>query len=103
MIRSLSLLMVINISLSAQLIINIDGRNTTSLNGEWNIIIDPYENGYYNYRYEPHENGYFKNAKQKDKSQLLEYNFDNSEIIEVPGDWNSQKEILLFLRRDRLV
>ena len=35
------------------LIINAYNRSTTSLNGSWNYIVDPYENGYYNYRYEP--------------------------------------------------
>ena len=35
------------------LIQNVYNRSTTSLNGSWNYIIDPYENGYYNYRYEP--------------------------------------------------
>jgi beta-glucuronidase len=89
-------LFIININLIAQLITNVDSRNTTSLNGKWNIIIDPYENGYYNYRYEPSSNGYFKNAKQSNPSQLLEYTFDTDEMLHVPGDWNSQKEKLLF-------
>ncbi len=92
----LTLFFSITIILSAQNIINIDGRNTTSLNGKWNIIIDPYENGYYNYRYEPHEQGYFKNAEQSNPSELLEYSFDTDEMLYVPGDWNSQKEKLLF-------
>lgn len=89
-------LFIINITLMSQSITNVDGRNTTSLNGKWNIIIDPYENGYYNYRYEPSSNGYFKNAKQNNPSQLLEYTFDTDEMLHVPGDWNSQKEKLLF-------
>jgi len=69
-------------------------RPKLSLNGNWRIIIDPYENGYYNYRYEPHENGYFKNQKPNDKSDLIEYDFDKSEILRVPGDWNTQMEKL---------
>ena len=32
-------------------ITNVDHRETTSLNGQWNIIVDPYEAGFYNYRY----------------------------------------------------
>jgi beta-glucuronidase len=74
------------------LITNVDGRKTTSLNGRWQIIIDPYENGYYDYRHQPLANGYFKNAKPKSKSDLIEYNFDTSEELTVPGDWNSQSE-----------
>ena len=43
------------------LITNIDGRKPISLDGRWQIIIDPYETGYYNYRWQPREDGYFKN------------------------------------------
>jgi len=64
------------------LIGNVYNREVTSLNGDWKYIIDPYENGYYNY------------SKPKDKSDLLEYDFDNMEDIQVPGDWNSQKKEL---------
>lgn len=74
------------------LIQNVEARNTTSLNGEWNIIPDPYETGYYNYRYEPDPNGYFLNTKPTGKSSRVEYNFDKSEKLRVPGDWNTQKE-----------
>lgn len=78
------------------LIQNIDGRKTTSLDGQWRIIIDPYETGYYDYRYEPSANGYFKDAKPKTKSDLVEYDFDTSESLNVPGDWNSQRERLML-------
>ncbi len=80
----------------AQLITNIEGRNTTSLNGQWQVIIDPYESGFYNYRYQPSDNGYFKNAKPKNKSELIEYDFDKSETLKVPGDWNTQSDQLFF-------
>ena len=81
---------------SEPLLINIDNRNTKSLDGKWRIIIDPYENGYYDYRYKPRKDGYFLNQKAKNKSDLVEYNFDESETLYVPGDWNTQKEKLLF-------
>jgi len=74
------------------LIQNVSARKTTSLDGLWRIIIDPYETGYYDYRYEPSANGYFKNAKPKTESDLIEYDFDTSETLRVPGDWNTQKE-----------
>jgi len=81
---------------SEMLITNIDGRQTTSLNGLWQIIIDPYESGYFNYRWEPDQNGYFKNQKPKDKTDRVEYDFDTSETLLVPGDWNTQKEKLFL-------
>ena len=70
------------------LIANISGRTTTSLNGAWNIIIDPYETGL--------NSRYYRNAKPKDKSDLVEYDFDKSPILNVPGDWNTQNEQLFF-------
>src|SRR6185503_4687459 len=72
------------------LITNIDGRQTMNLGGRWQIIIDPYDNGYYDYRYQPSHSGYFKNAKPKCPNDLIEYDFDTSQQLNVPGDWNSQ-------------
>src|SRR2546427_6910614 len=78
------------------LIANINGRQTISLDGQWQTIVDPYETGYYDYRYQPSANGYFKDAKPKTKSDLIEYDFDTSDSLKVPGDWNTQQERLLF-------
>src|SRR5258706_2759378 len=78
------------------LIANTDGRKTVSLDGQWQTIVDPYETGYYDYRYLPSKDGYFKDAKPKSKSDLIEYDFDTSETLNVPGDWNTQKERLLL-------
>lgn len=84
------------------LIQNIKGRKITTLNGRWNYIIDPYENGYYNYRHDPFDQigsgtgGFYDDKVQKNKGELIEYNFDYSPTLNVPGDWNSQAEKLSF-------
>jgi beta-glucuronidase len=85
------------------LLINAYNRQTKSLNGIWNYIVDPYENGFYNYRLDAFEDikpisnsAFFMNAKPANKSDLLEYNFDKSDQIIVPGDWNTQKEKLFY-------
>ena len=78
------------------LITNVAGRTTISLNGPWQIIIDPYETGYYDYRSQPRADGYFKNAKPKNPSDLVEYDFDSAQQLNVPGDWNTQDDRLLF-------
>ena len=78
------------------LIANTDGRKTISLDGQWRAIIDPYETGYYDYRYQPSATGFFKDAKPKTKSELIEYDFDTSGSLKVPGDWNTQEERLLL-------
>ncbi|HEY6245009.1 MAG TPA: glycoside hydrolase family 2 TIM barrel-domain containing protein [Pyrinomonadaceae bacterium] len=81
---------------STPLITNIQGRDTISLNGSWQVIIDPYETGYYDYRFQPRGDGYFKNTKPNSPSDLVEYDFDSSQQLQVPGDWNSQDQRLLF-------
>jgi len=85
------------------LISNVYNRTTTSLNGDWKYIVDPYENGYYNYRYEPFDKqsypsagAYFMDSKPKDSTDLIEYDFDKVGSLKVPGDWNSQKPELLY-------
>jgi beta-glucuronidase len=81
---------------STPLITNIPGRNAISLNGSWQVIIDPYETGYYDYRFQPRGDGYFKNTKPQSPSDLIEYDFDSAQQLQVPGDWNSQDQRLLF-------
>lgn len=79
---------------------NIKARHILSLNGRWNYIIDPYENGFYDYRREAFDRspsrkgGFYDDKKAEDKSELIEYDFDFSPTINVPGDWNSQVEKL---------
>jgi beta-glucuronidase len=69
------------------LITNIAGRTTVSLEGAWHVIVDPFENG---------KERFFRDAKPKDKSDLVEYSFDLSPVLNVPGDWNAQREALMF-------
>jgi beta-glucuronidase len=83
-------------SQESQLLTNVPNRNITSLNGKWNIIIDPYETGFFDYRYEESTSGFFLNQKPVDKSDRIEYDFDKSETLNVPCDWNSQKAELLY-------
>jgi len=78
------------------LITNVAGRSTTTLNGSWQSIIDPYEAGYYDYRHQPREDGFFQARTPRDKSDLVEYDFDHSPRLLVPGDWNSQDQRLFF-------
>lgn len=83
-------------SAAGGLLTNIEGRHITSLNGNWQVIIDPYEAGYYDYRYQIRRDGYFKNQKPENKSDLIEYDFDKSIELQVPADWNSQRAELFF-------
>ena len=99
----LNLGLVSSLPAQANLLNNTYDRPSKCLDGDWQYIIDPYENGYYNYRYEPFDqmedpgkSAYFMDARQDEKSELLEYNFDMSPHMRIPGDWNSQEERLLY-------
>ena len=82
----------------APLIQNIDARSTISLDGQWQAIVDPYDVGAFDYRGQPLKNNgaFYKNYKPQTKSELVEYDFDASGRLNVPGDWNTQRESLLF-------
>ena len=75
---------------------NIQNREQVTLDGLWQVIVDPLENGYYNHRYQPKEDGYFKNAKMQSPSDLVEYDFDSDLELMVPGDWNTQEDKLYY-------
>jgi beta-glucuronidase len=88
---------------SQELITNIINRDTTSLNGAWNYIVDPYESGYFSFHQEPYDqknvgspSAFYNNYHAKNKQELVEYDFDKSPAMTIPNDWNSQSEKLLF-------
>jgi len=72
------------------------GRNIQTLNGSWNYIVDPFDNGYYNYRLAVNPDGFGRNQQAKSPSDLVEYNFETSPVLRVPGDWNTQDDRFFF-------
>lgn len=99
-ILSLSLLLIASglwaVAQEIPLLGNVPARETTSLNGTWNYIVDVQEEGYYDYRMRPTRNGFFLNAQPQRPEDLIEYDFDQSPTMQVPGDWNTQDERLFF-------
>ncbi len=108
-ISLLALIVGANARLKAQdpesLLINPLNRYGLNLNGKWHYIVDPYETGYYDYRYQPYDTypdqtkaggAFYRDLQQTDKSELLEYNFDKTPGILVPGDWNTQDRSLFY-------
>lgn len=88
---------------SQELIPNVKNQTTTSLNGEWNYIIDPYETGYYSFHYDAYDQqrsfqkaAFFNNYHAQNKQELVEFDFDKSPSMTIPGDWNSQDPMLFF-------
>ncbi len=51
-------------SANTTLLVDIDHRPATSLDGDWHTIVDPYATGLYSSHHELKANGYFMNAKQ---------------------------------------
>ena len=74
-------------SAQVNIIQNIDARNFNNLDGRWHYIVDPYETG---------NNAFYQNKQQQSKSDLIEYDFAKSPALNVPGDWNSQDDKLLY-------
>lgn len=65
-------------------------REQWSLNGKWRYIIDHYEGGSFGF------SPVWRDAKPKDRSDRVEYDFDTSPTLWVPGDWNSQEDKLFY-------
>lgn len=99
-LMTLVLAAVVGTAMQAQeipLLGNVYGRqHITSLNGKWRYIVDVQERGFYDYRMNETRWGFFQDAHQQAKSDLVEYNFDTSEQMNVPGDWNTQDDRLFF-------
>jgi beta-glucuronidase len=74
-----------------------DMRPSTSLNGEWGAIVDPYFNGLFSFHHQVKTNGWFLNQKAKPGDPFpIEYNFATAPKLKVPSDWNTQRESLLY-------
>ncbi len=89
-------------AIRADYIATLSDRPGLSLDGDWKIIIDPYETGYYDYRYEPRDaaahpsrESFFMDAKPRG-SELIEYDYDKAPALRVPGDWNTQARELYY-------
>jgi beta-glucuronidase len=81
--------------LPTSLLVDIDHRPSVSLDGAWHYIVDPYREGWGTDPDKPNLNGYAKNA-HFDGTHLVQYDFATSPVLQVPGDWNSQHDPLLF-------
>ena len=75
-----------------------------SLDGNWKIIVDPYESGFYDYRWSQRDMGvtpsraetFYLDTKPTNTTERVEYDFDKSPSLAVPGDWNTQRPDLFY-------
>jgi len=74
----------------APLIQNALNRRSILLDGDWQYIVDSRDIG--------NNRRYYQNLKPSVGSErVVEYNFETSPTLHVPGDWNSQRpELLLY-------
>lgn len=77
-----------NTSRGQQAMINVYGRNSQSLNGKWDAIIDLYDHG--------REAQIYMDKKPEGKTDFYEYSFENGLRLNVPSDWNSQNPELNY-------
>ena len=75
---------------------NVPSRKRRSLDGTWNIIVDPYEMGYVGILGDRNDRGFFRDHRPRHPADRVEYDFDSSPTLTVPGDWNTQDERLLY-------
>ncbi len=72
------------------LVSNIQARQQSSLNGKWRYHTDWYQTGSAGFV------AYAKDIKPENKSDRVEYSFDQADSLWVPGDWNSQDPKLYY-------
>jgi beta-glucuronidase len=80
-------------------LVDVDHRPRQSLDGAWHIIVDPYRAGWDNWIDEqglPSPRGFVRDAEPVPGGPLQEYGFAASPALQVPGDWNSQSDKLLY-------
>src|SRR5947199_3916880 len=68
--------------------INVGSRRTMSLDGEWQVIIDPAGAGDYRRIWEE--------RKPVKKTDFVEYGFTDASRLRVPGDFNTQLPELTY-------
>ncbi|MBO4447641.1 MAG: beta-glucuronidase [Bacteroidales bacterium] len=94
-----SLILLVATLLPARALIVTEGRVCVSLGGQWNYIVDPMDTGIFKYQMQlqkPHKRYFADRHFFRDKTKLIEYDFDNCPTLQVPGDWNSQNDKLYF-------
>jgi beta-glucuronidase len=78
------------------LLVDVDHRASTSLDGDWKTIVDPFGTGLYSFHGEHRSDGFFLDRHYTPDGPLVEYDFTKSPSLKVPGDWNTQREALFY-------
>jgi beta-glucuronidase len=85
---SMILLVTAQYTLAQPAMQNVNSRATTSLNGTWNVIIDPTDVGEWRQ--------VWMEKKPNKKTDFIEYSFEGGRQLQVPGDFNTQMQELTY-------
>ena len=85
---ALIILLWANYTIAQTAMVNIQSRSLTSLNGEWQVILDPLRAGDWKQ--------VWMEKKPQQKTDFVEYSFDGGPFLKVPGDFNSQLSELTY-------
>ena len=84
----LALAAILPLKAATDYIQNVYGREIQMLNGKWGAIVDQYDRGL--------KKKIYANPHPKGKTDFYEYDLDGSSRLNVPGDWNSQRQELRY-------
>lgn len=79
------------------LLVDVDHRPATSLDGDWHYLVDMTGRSLYGGNGEVRDNGYGLNEHPVlvgERGASQEYDFANAPTLKVPGDWNTQDPTL---------
>lgn len=65
-------------------------RTSTSLNGKWEYVLDPFRTEQMGGK------SIYRNATPQNKTDRVEYSFNAAQTLWVPGSWNTQKPELTY-------
>jgi len=88
MLIALIILLWSNYIIAQTAMVNVQSRSLTSLNGEWQVILDPLRAGDWKQ--------VWMEKKPQQKTDFVEYSFDGGPFLKVPGDFNSQLSELTY-------
>jgi beta-glucuronidase len=86
---ALTLLIATDVVFGQSAMINIYGRRSENLNGEWKVIVDPFGAGDWRQ--------VWTERKPGSKTEFVEYSFEGGPVFHVPGDFNTQMPELFYV------
>lgn len=84
----LSIVFLVDVAKAQTAMVNVQSRNLKSLNGKWNVLVDPGGIGDWK--------KFWIEPKAEKKTDFFEYSFNGGPELNVPGDFNSQLRELTF-------